>query len=335
MSEILSELSLCTYSTGDNMVREVLSDWLTFLGERPSQVIFAVSPATGPPSIYEELRREGLIDQLIYLEPHGRSVREIDAQAIRLIVDAATTTWVLLVKLDTLPYRSGQHNWMTEAIRLIEEHKLFGMTGGFLIADLFPLENGYSLTQKFSNNFSIFRRRDWLNVIDAYMNEGHDSARDQKPQFQGDHVRFINEYAIERHLQEKGERMLVKHDSLDWSVFHVNVWGDALRKVRITYLQRKHVKCFFNTGKPFRRTLRYPWQKYYGSPRPPLLRLMRIVLGRWRRDLVRVMVERCLSARRGRTAVAIENANTEKSGPQDSSAALSPRESEQVNADAP
>ena len=79
--------------------------------------------------------------------------------------------------------------------------------------------------------------------------------------------------------------MLVKHDAQDWSVFHVNVWGDALRKVRASYSGRRGVRRFFNTGKPLRRPLRYPWQKYYGFPRPPFLRLMRIVLGRWRRTL--------------------------------------------------
>ena len=30
---------------------------------------------------------------------------------------------------------------------------------------LAPLEEGYSLTQKYSNNFSIFRRSDWLSTV--------------------------------------------------------------------------------------------------------------------------------------------------------------------------
>jgi hypothetical protein len=38
------------------MVREVLEDWFTFLGGKPKQVIFAVSPCDNPPPIYEELR---------------------------------------------------------------------------------------------------------------------------------------------------------------------------------------------------------------------------------------------------------------------------------------
>ena len=130
------------------------------------EVIFAVSPRTGPPPIYEELRGEGLIDQVLVLGAEDRTVSEIDPEAIRLAVEAAPTEWVLLVKLDTLPYRSGHETWLDDAMERVDKYGLLGMTGGFLIADLVPLEDGYSSTQKFSNNFSIFRRSDWLRIID-------------------------------------------------------------------------------------------------------------------------------------------------------------------------
>ena len=47
MDNKLDTISLCTYSNGKVMVREVLEDWLQFLGGRPKQVIFAISPASG------------------------------------------------------------------------------------------------------------------------------------------------------------------------------------------------------------------------------------------------------------------------------------------------
>ena len=81
-------------------------------------------------------------------------------------------------------------------------------------------------------------------------------------------------------------RMLLRIESLDWSVFHVNVWGETLRTVRGSYIKRKGVKRFLNTGKPPRRVARHPWQKYYGFPSPPLWKRLRIVLGRWRRNLL-------------------------------------------------
>jgi hypothetical protein len=89
------------------MVREGLDDWLQFLGGRPRRIVFAVSPSTGTPPLYEQLRWEGLIDQILYVEPDGRLVLEIDPEALRMVVDAAPTEWVLLIKLDTLPYRMG------------------------------------------------------------------------------------------------------------------------------------------------------------------------------------------------------------------------------------
>ena len=285
MNKFLDQISMCTYSTGQTMVREVLDDWLRFLGSRPNQVIFAVSPRIGPPPVYEELRREGVIDQILLLEGEGRSVLEIDAEAIRLIVNAAPTEWVLLIKLDTLPYRSGHETWLDDALERVKKYHLFGMTGSSPIADLVPLEDGYSTTQKFSNNFSLFRRSDWLNVIQAGIGDGYNQGPAKSLQFQGDNIHYFNEHVIETYLEKTGQRMLVKHDSRDWSVFHINVWGEALRRVRISYVKRQGVKRFFNSGKPLRRSLRYQWQKYYGYPRPPFFKLMRIVLGRWRRTL--------------------------------------------------
>ena len=47
MGNSLDQITLCTYSTGGEMVREVLEDWLRFLGGRPHRVIFAVSPGAG------------------------------------------------------------------------------------------------------------------------------------------------------------------------------------------------------------------------------------------------------------------------------------------------
>ncbi len=142
------------------MVREVLDDWLRFLGGRPNQVIFAVSPRIEPPPVYEELRKEGVIDRILLLESEGCPVLEIDPEAVRLIVDATPTEWVLLIKLDTLPYRSGHESWLDDALERVDKYRLFGMTGGFPIADLVPLEDGYSTTQKFQQqlfNFTAIR----------------------------------------------------------------------------------------------------------------------------------------------------------------------------------
>ncbi len=283
---VLEGISLCTYSTGKDMVREVLDDWLQFLGGQPKETIFAISPTVGAPAIYEELYREGKIDRILGLEPNGRSVMEIEGEAVSQAVSAAATEWVLLIKLDTLPFRSGHADWLAEALEMIERHRLFGMTGsaGPDITQR-PLVTGYCVTQKFSNNFSLFRKADWLDVINRAACPESSSNPAASAQFNGENRRYLNEYLVEEYLEKTGKKMLVRLESLEWSVSHVNVWGDALKKVRLSYLERAGVKRFLNTGRAIRRMPLHPWQKYYGFPPPPLLKRIRIDLGRWRRNL--------------------------------------------------
>ena len=54
LGNILDQVSLCTYSTGQSMVREVLDDWFQFLGGHLERVIFTVSSSAETPPIYEE-----------------------------------------------------------------------------------------------------------------------------------------------------------------------------------------------------------------------------------------------------------------------------------------
>jgi hypothetical protein len=286
MGDPLDQISLCTYSTGQSMVREVLGDWLQFLGGRPGRILFAVSPSTGAPPVYEELRNEGMIDQILSIDPAGRTVMETEPRATRLVVEAAPTEWVLLIKLDTLPYRLGHDDWLSQAMERILKHGLVGMTGSSPMMTLAPLEEGYSLTQKFSNNFSLIRRSDWLNTVSACVGTDYNEGPALTPLFQGAQIRFLNEYAIESHLERTGQHMLVRHESRDWSVFHVNVWGESLRRVRESYNGRRRINRFLTSGKPPKGPFRYPWQKYYGYPKPPPITLLRIVLGRWRRNLL-------------------------------------------------
>ena len=147
-------------------------------------------------------------------------------------MEAAPTEWVLLIKLDTLPYRVGHENWLSEVIETVDRHGLFGLTGSFLIADPIPLGSGYDLTQKYSNNFTIMRKADWLSAVDSCVGTGYQGTNDD-PRFRGEGLRFLNEFAVENYMEMNQRFMLFRHESRDWSVFHVNVWGDALRRVRV------------------------------------------------------------------------------------------------------
>jgi hypothetical protein len=79
----------------------------------------------------------------------GRLVGQIDAEAVRVVVEAAPTEWVLLIKLDTLPYRSGHASWLADAMEVIERNGLFGMTAAsWPDPKQLPLEPDYVVTQE-------------------------------------------------------------------------------------------------------------------------------------------------------------------------------------------
>jgi hypothetical protein len=282
---ISNELTLITYSTGTILVREVLGDWLSFLGERPKDIVVAVSPATGYPAIYDQLRAERIIDRILPVDGTGRSIHQTDPTAIRTAVESATSEWVMLVKLDTLPFRVGHASWLHDDLQTVHERKLFGITGSFRSTDAKPVDTTYSSTQCYSNNFSVFRKADWLAAVDRLIGPEWDQPLANDPRYQGDGARFAVEAAIEQHLRESGLSMLVRRETPEWSVFHVNVWGDTLRGVRERYLRRDGIGAYLNTGEPLAKPHRHPWEMYYGTPVPPLWKRLRIRLGEWRRGI--------------------------------------------------
>jgi hypothetical protein len=279
---IFNDLTFCTFSTSKTLVREVLEDWLSFLGGRPNKIIFAVSPADNPPPIYQELLAEGLIDEIVHVDLRGRSVGETDAEGIRAAIEAAKTEWILLAKLDTLPYRKGHENWLDEAMQTVKKYNCFGFTGSFPSPDMQSLEPGYSKTQKFSNNFSIFRGTEWIEIIDKYVGKKFDGAVAKNSVYSKESLRFANEAAIETFLEKNERYMLVRWETPEWTVFHINLWGEQLRQVRDRYLARTDINSSLNTGRPQRIGF-HPWELYYGYPKPPLIDRFKMFVGRWRR----------------------------------------------------
>lgn len=283
-----NDLTVCTFSTGKIMVREVLNDWLFFIGNQPRELIFSVSPKDNPPVIYEQLKAERIIDKIIYLETENRSVGEIEPHGIRLAIESATTEWILLVKLDALPFRKGHENWLKDAIDAIEKYDCFGLTGSGTYHDIKPLDSNYGKIQKYSNNFSLFQRDNWLKIHDEYIGKDFNQNWVLESEFTGPKLRFATEGAVEDFLEKNSQHMLVRLESPNWSVFHVNVWGEQLQKVRQAYLNRENITPYLNQGKPARENLMYPWDKYYGYPKPSISKRLKISLGRWRRKFMKL-----------------------------------------------
>ena len=286
---MLESLSFCTYSTGSTMVEEVLTDWFRFLGGKPGQVVFAVSFDNQMPRIYSQLQERGMIDELIEVGAHGRPVQEVDPEGIFQSIRNADREWVCLAKLDTLPYRVGNDTWLEDAIRAIEVGGYFGLGGSYRAHEIVPAQDGYFKTQKYSNNCCLTPKKNWLGAIIAEIGTDFNQPMGEYARFTGVKKRFMLEEAITNYLKRTNKYLLFQSETPDWTIFHVNVWGDELRRVREAYLRRKKIGSYLNIADPLEKpAYMYPsWQRYYGSRRPSLLKQVRTRIGKFRREVFR------------------------------------------------
>ena len=295
-------LALCTFSTGAAMVREVLTDWLDFLPRRPDRVIVSTLKHDGDVHpVYRELVSEGLIDELIELDAPGFDGRTAETLGTMSALDAARQggfTHALQVKLDTLPWRDHGTNedWLDEALAILQEGNYFAFTGSMSAYDTEPvptIEGGtdfppgrYYETQRFSVNFSIFDPDDFVRrVVEAL---GGDWCLDpvRFVERKGDEQsRFAVESVITQMIEAEGRWCFSRNETPDWSVLHVNVWGERLQAVRDRYRRREGVEKFLNRGDWPRRQHRELWDWQYGTPVPSAMKRLRVKVGRWRRGL--------------------------------------------------
>ncbi len=291
-------LALCTFSTGKAQVREVLGDWLGFLPRRPERVIVSTLLDDGEPRpVYRELADEGVIDELVTLEAPGLDGRTAETLGTLSALKAAAdhgVDYALQVKLDTLPYRDGHDGWLDEALTVLREGGFAAFTGsmsderGETLSDVpqgVPRDR-YFRTRRFSVNFALLKPGpfvarvveslggDWCLDPAAFVGRGGDEGS-----------RFAVEEAMTDALKTEGRHCVARHETPDWTVFHVNVWGERLAAVRERYRRRDGIKPFLNRGDitPGSRPDLWHWQ--YGTPVPTLTQRLRVKVGRWRRGL--------------------------------------------------
>ena len=279
------QVTLCTFHCGTPASLVVLRDWLTFLG---SPCLYArIATVTDRNDNFTTEHLEGVWPycDLLPVSQGGLGLNALDAAAIFEVVESAKSEWILLVKLDTLPYCSlpepGFLNWL---IGDVEAAGLWGATGSFIPHDLSRDGAGRAVTTRYSNNYSLFRRDAWLDVIMRRRPDFVDQIRTRQLTPSS---RFVTEATIEEYLLDSGDRMLFLEDTLNRSVFHVNQWGQELLDIRERYLRREGIERFLNLYDESRlEPWKYPaWERYYGWPRPHPLRRFRIWAGRTRRQM--------------------------------------------------
>lgn len=235
--------------------RRVLLDWFEFLGGRPGEVIYVDGGSDlASTSRLAALVHEGLIDRLELLNPahfendfHRCYIQEYRSGML------ASKPYVMFVKPDTLPFRSGDDSWLEEDLQSLDDPRVFAITLGHLIAPSSGTRGGY-LTHDFASlNFSLMKRESF--TLAMYAEIGPFIESDFRGEFPS-HIRCeekyrraLIEWAWQSHCKRHGLVTLSRPESCDWTIFHLNKSGGKLLALRDRYRAREGVELFFD--KPF------------------------------------------------------------------------------------
>jgi hypothetical protein len=265
--QALDKVALIANNFGDGHVfRDVLGDWYAFMGGRPGQVVIVDngSAKETQAAIYDAYC-EGMIDKLVLVQPghcdtgnHQVFIAEHTSPAI------ATKPYLLWFHIDTLPFRQGHEDWLSEAISYLDRDDVFAVGGSFNIEskhhDAWP---GWYFSHKCSENFALMKRSEFVRVMEEFCGEYISSGFTGKnPAAVTGQNRYLLEVAFERYIQAHQKFTLVREEDPTWTIFHTNVHGERLGKVRRDYLARKRVTNFLNAGC----TGAKPPGIYYGQP---------------------------------------------------------------------
>ena len=264
----MKSVEVCTFHCGTPQSLVVLNDWISYIGpDCPPLRIATVLERVGNVS-EQDVRAIWPACTVVPVEPSGLSLAALEPAAVFETIRSSDSEWILLIKLDTIPYVSNPGAcFLQQLIEHVEANGFWGATGSFVPpADRVRFDGSYATT-RYSNNFSLFRRQSW---VDTLLARRADFIGDIAERILTASSRFVIESTIEDFLLESGERMYFVEDSIDRSVFHINKWEADLLRIRQRYLLRDGVFPFLNVLDPVRGDAwTYPpWRRYYGHERP-------------------------------------------------------------------
>ncbi len=247
----LEDVSLVANVFGDGEVfARILSDWFEFIGGRPGQVVIIDNGSPRESQIHViKAYESGLIDKLVLVRPghcdtgnHQVYIGEHAAPAI------ATKPYLLWVHIDTLPFRQGHEDWLSEAVSYLERSDVFAVGGSYNVDckhhDAWP---GWYFSHKCSENFALMKRSEFIHAMEefcgGYISSGYRGTNPAAGQ-----GRFLLEVAFERYIQNHQKFTLMREEDPTWTIFHTNVHGERLAAVRKDYLARKGITMFMNAG---------------------------------------------------------------------------------------
>lgn len=296
LKEALAEVSLTAANFGNaEAFAAVFEDWLRFLGGKPGEVVVVDGGSSSTMhDTYWRLFKERKIDKLqVIHSDHPENdknkcfFQEHAAGAI------ANKPYLLFFKSDTLPWRQGHDNWLVEAIGYLERPDTFAVGGSYNTPskhhDAWP---GWYFSHKCSLNFLLLKRDNYTRAIEEFAGEFVASGfRTTNPLTGIADTRYVMETSLETFMRNHNLFTLARIEDPSWTVFHTNVVGPDLVKVREDYLERRNIAKFMNGGnfnriyrggfygRPPLRWSRFKW-RVNDSPLGPLVKLIKRMIGR-------------------------------------------------------
>jgi len=295
LAQALEQISLTAANFGNaELFEQVFDDWIRFLGGRPGEIV-VVDGGSSPQlhDTYWRMFKERKIDKLqVIHSDHPENdknkcfFQEHAAGAI------ANKPYLLFFKSDTLPYRQGHDNWLPEAVGYLERPDTFAVGGSYNIPskhhDAWP---GWYFSHKCSLNFLLLKRDNFSRALEEFAGEFVASGfRTTNPLTGIADTRYVMETSLETFMRNHKMFTLARIEDPTWTIFHTNMTGPKLEKVREDYYARRDIAKFMNAGninriyggsyygRPALRWSRFKWA-INESPLGPLVRLVMRMLG--------------------------------------------------------
>lgn len=250
----------------------VLRDWLDFMPYPPKRLICYCGYNEGNKALLRDLAREVGTTLVIAPDTLTEDIRTSDLPVLEWQFAQVEEEYCLKISLDTIPYQKRDEDWLNPIIDTMEQEGFVFLTGS---TRLFRADTPYRdpdlyRTQRISLNFVIMRPEFWLDLFRT--------RTDLKQQY----GRFACEGIVEHHSRENGLYGLRLANTTDRRVFHVQIWDERIDARRAAIRDDAKVAHFL-TG--YEDDYTYPWERYFMFPKHPLMRRIRIGLGRMRRQI--------------------------------------------------
>jgi hypothetical protein len=264
--DVRDDVSLVCANFGNGDVfGTILGDWFDFLGGKPGEVVVVDGGSDRrTQDVCWELFHEGRIDklQLIRSDHPENSKSRCYVQEYQ-VAAIAGRPYLLFVKIDTLPFRTGNEQWLAEAVSYLDRPEVFAVSGAFnwdcKDRDAWP---GWYYSRSCTENFALMKRDRFVAAMEEYAGDfiragfhGPNPAGEE-----GKNGRFLIESGFSGFMKKHDLFSLVREDDHEWTILHTNLRGEDLMAWREKFYRREGVEACVRR----QRRSPYPYGIYYG-----------------------------------------------------------------------